>query len=104
MEEKRKHPRLNNAIKVQEMATLKTRWTKNISLGGCLMEKSGESDFLPMASRLTLKLEIPGINEPVVAFGVVMHRGKHREWYGIQFEAVDKRSAYYLERFMGTFL
>ncbi len=39
-----------------------------------------------MASRLTLKFEIPGVKEPVLASGIVKHRGKHREGFGIQFE------------------
>ena len=104
MKENRKYPRLNTAVKVQDFTTFKTGWTKNLSLGGCLIEKSEEFNFLPMASRLTLKFEIPGVNEPVLASGVVRHMGKHREGFGIQFEGVDKKSAYYLGRFMGNFL
>jgi len=82
---------------------LKTGWTKNLSQGGCLIEKSGDFDFLPMASRLTLKLEIPGVNEPIMVQGIVRQRGKHREGFGIQFEAVDKRSASHIERFLEIF-
>ena len=104
MEEKRSYPRFNTAVKVQDLTTHKTRWIKNLSLGGCLMEKAEEADFLPMASNLVLKLEIPGANEPVVAFGKVRHGGKSKEGYGIQFKEVHKQTAYYIERFMGVFL
>ena len=44
MEEKRNYPRFSTAVKVQDLTTHKTRWTKNLSLGGCLMEKSEESE------------------------------------------------------------
>jgi hypothetical protein len=104
MKEKRRYPRLNTAIKVRDLVTQKTGWTKNLSLGGCLIDESEEFDFLPSASQLTLKLELPKVNELIVVYGKVRHRGKHREGFGIQFEAVDNRSAYYIERFMGTFL
>ena len=104
MKEKRKYPRINTTVKVKNVATLKTGWTKNLSLGGCLIKKSEGFDFLPVASRLTLNFEIPGVNDRIVAFGIVRHRGKYGEGFGIQFEAVDKRSAYYIERFLGTFL
>jgi len=104
MREKRKYPRFNTVVKVQDLATLKTGRTKDLSLGGCLIKKSEGFDFLPMASRLTLKFEIPGVNELIVAFGIVRHGGKHGEGFGIQFEAVDKKSAYFIEKFMGTFL
>ena len=104
MLEKRHYPRLSAAVKVQDFTTFKTGWTRNLSLGGCLIERSDEFDFLSMASRLTLKFEIPGVKEPVLASGIVKHRGKHREGFGIQFEAVDKTSAYYLGKFMGSFL
>lgn len=104
MEEKRNYPRFSTAVKVQDLTTHKTRWTKNLSLGGCLMEKSEESDCLPMAANLVLKLEIPGVNEPIVAFGKVRHEGEHKEGYEIQFKEVHKRTAYYIEKFMGVFL
>ena len=68
------------------------------------MEKSEEADFLPMASNLVLKLEIPGGNEPVLVYGKVRHEGEHKEGYGIQFKTVDKKSAYYIEKFIGVFL
>ena len=104
MLEKRQYARLDTAVKVQDFNTSKTGWTKNISLGGCLIEKSHEFDFLSTGSRLTLKFEIPGVSEPVLASGIVRHRGKHGEGFGIQFEAVDKTSAFYLGKFMGSFL
>ncbi len=104
MEEKRSYPRFNTAVKVQDLTTHKTRWTKNLSLGGCLMEKAEEADFLPMASNLVLRLEIPGVNEPVVAYGKVRHEGEHKEGYGIQFQGVHKKTVYYIEKFMGVFL
>ncbi len=104
MKEKRSYPRFDTAIKIQDVDTLKTGWTKNLSQGGCLIEKSEEFDFLPMASRLTFKFELPGVNEPIIVRGIVRQKGKNREEFGIQFEAVDKESAYYIERYIGNFL
>jgi len=104
MKGKRSYPRFNTVVKVQEVATLKTGRTKDLSLGGCLIDKAEGFDFLPMASRISLKLEIPGVGEPVVVHGIVRHRGKYREGFGVQFEVVDKKAAYYIERFIGTFL
>jgi len=104
MKEKRIHPRFDTAIKIQDLITLKTGWTRNLSLGGCLIEKSDEFDFLPMASRLTLTLELPGVNKVLKVKGIVRQRGKYREGFGIQFEALDKESAYYIEKYIGTFL
>jgi len=104
MKEKRSHPRFNTVIKVQDVDTLKTGWTKDLSPGGCLIEKSDEFDFLPMASRLTLKLEIPGVDETITVKGIVRQKGKNREGFGIQFDPVDKRSAFYIERYLGNFL
>ena len=104
MTEKRSYPRLNTAVEVRDYTTFKTRWTKNLSLGGCLIERCEEYDSLSIASQIVLKFEIPGVNEAVLVSGVVKHKGKHREGFGIQFTSVDKKSAYYLGRFMGTFL
>ena len=104
VKEKRSYPRFNTAVEVKDITTFKTRWTKNLSLGGCFIERCDEFDSLSMASWLTLKFEIPGVDEVVLASGMVRHTGKHREGVGIQFASVDKKSAYYLERFMGTFL
>ncbi len=104
MTEKRSYPRLNAAVEVRDYTTFKTRCTKNLSLGGCLIERCDELDLLSMASQIVLKFEIPGVKEAVLASGIVRHTGKHREGFGIQFASVDKKSAYYLERFMGTFL
>ena len=104
MKESRKHPRFDTVIKIHDVTTERARQTKNPSLGGCLIDKSGERDFLPMASRITLRLDIPGADEPVVVHGIVRHRGKYREGFGIQFESIDKKSTYYIERFVGVFL
>ena len=104
MTEKRSYPRLNTTVKVQDFNTLKTRWTKNLSPGGCLIERNDKFDFLSMASQMVLKFEIPGVKESVLVFGIVRHTGKHNEGFGIQFASVDKKFAYYLGRFMGTFL
>jgi hypothetical protein len=104
MTEKRSYPRLNTAVEVRYYTTFKTRCTKNLSLGGCLIERCDELDLLSMASQIVLKFEIPGVKEAVLASGIVRHTGKHREGVGIQFASVDKKSAYYLGRFLGTFL
>ena len=76
MLEKRRYPRLNTAVKVQDFTAFKTGWTGNLSLGGCLIERSDEFDFLSMPSRLTLKFEIPGVSEPVLASWIVKTQGE----------------------------
>ena len=103
MIEKRNYPRFDSVLQVMELSTLKTGWTTNLSLGGCFIQKSKEFNCLPLASRVTLKFEIPGVNDIVVIFGEVSHRGQQEEGFGIQFKEVDKKSAYYIGRFMGTF-
>ena len=72
----RRYPRLNTVVKVQDFTTFKTGWTRNLSLGGCLIERSDEFDLLSMASRLTLKFEIPGVSEPVLASWIVKTQGE----------------------------
>ena len=104
MLERRNYFRFNAALQVMELSTLKTGLTKNLSLGGCFIEKSKEFNCIPLDSRVTLKFEIPGVNDIVVIFGVVNHHGQHEEGFGVQFKEVDKKSAYYIGRFMGTFL
>jgi hypothetical protein len=103
MEDRRHYPRFNSALQVMELSTLKTGLTTNISLGGCFIEKTKDLSGLPLDSRVTLKFEIPGINDLVVIFGEVSHHGQKDEGFGIKFKEVDKKSAYYLGRYMGTF-
>ena len=102
--EHRNYPRLDTALKVQDLATLKIGLTHNLSLGGCFIKKSSAFDALSIPSRIALKFEIPGITQTVVVFGLVKHKGKHDEGFGIQFQEVHKKSAYYIGRFMGSFL
>ena len=104
MSEKRNYPRFTTAINVLELTTLKTGLTTNISLGGCFIRKSKEFNSVPLDSRLTLKFEIPGVNDIVVVFGLLKHHGEHEEGFGVQFQEVHKKSAYYLGRFIGNFL
>ena len=103
-QEQRNYPRLNTALKVQDLATLKTGLTDNMSMGGCFIAKSPEFDALAIPSRIALKFEIPGINDTVVVFGLVKHVGQHGEGFGIQFQEVHRKSAYYIGNFMGNFL
>lgn len=103
--EKRRFPRLDAVLKVVDFTTFTTGWTRNISLGGCFIERSDAFGSRSMATPLTLKFEIPGVSEPVLASGIIKHRGKKgAEGLGIEFEAVDKTSAFYLAKFMGSFL
>jgi len=104
MLERRDYPRFSTSIKVLELSTVKTGWTTNVSLGGCFIKKSKEFNTVPLTSRLTLKFDIPGVNDLVVVFGKVKHRGEQEEGFGIQFQEVNKKSAYYLGRFIGNFL
>jgi hypothetical protein len=102
--EQRNYPRFKTTVKVQDLATLRTGLTRNLSLGGCFIQKSPQFDSLPIPSRISLKFHIPGITEAVVVFGLVKHAGRHEEGYGIQFKEVHKQSLYYIGRFIGNFL
>ena len=102
--EQRSYPRLNTAVRVQDLATLRTGITRNISLGGCFIDKSPEFASLPIPSRISLKFDLPGITEAVVVFGLVMHDGRQEEGFGIQFKEVHKKSAYFIGKFIGCFL
>jgi len=102
--DQRNYPRFNTAVRVQDLATLRTGLTRNLSLGGCFIQKSPEFDSLPVPSRISLKLDIPGSAEAVVVFGLVKHTGVHDDGYGIQFKEVHKKSAYYIGKFIGSFL
>ena len=103
MADKRKYPRCNTAIEILDEATRRTRQTENISLGGCLLKKSDWNDFFPIGYQLSLKFVIPGLADAMPIRGAVRHRGENGEELGIQFREVDKKSAYYIERFTGTF-
>jgi len=102
--EQRNYPRFNTAIKVEDLATLRTGLTRNLSLGGCFIRKSPDFASLPIPSRISLKFDLPGITEAVVVFGLVKHTGEHEEGFGIQFKEVHKKSAYYIGKFIGSFL
>jgi hypothetical protein len=49
-------------------------------------------------------LDLPRISEAVVVFGLVKHSGTQEEGFGIQFKEVHKKSAYYIGRYIGSFL
>ena len=102
--EQRNYPRLNAAVTVRDLATSRRGVTGNLSLGGCFIRKSPEFASLPIPSRISLHLDLPGITETVVVFGLVIHTGGHEEGFGIQFKEVHKKSAYYIGRFIGSFL
>ena len=90
MKEKRSYPRINAAVEVRDCANFRTWWTRNLSLGGCFIERRDELDSLSIASWLTLKFEIPGVDEVVLASGMVRHTGKHREGVGINLHQLIK--------------
>jgi len=77
--------------------------TKNLSPGDCLIEKSDVFDFLPMAYRLLLKFEIPGISKHSVVCGILKHKGKNRKAFGIQSETIDKKDWLLLRNTYGNF-
>jgi hypothetical protein len=104
MTEKRSHPRFVTSVRVQDVATLCTGLTKNISLGGCLVENTEGFHYLPVNTPLMLKFDIPGIAENIIIPGEIKHWGKEGDAFGVQFKEVDKKSAYYIGRFMGIFL
>jgi hypothetical protein len=102
--EQRNYPRLNTAVTVQDLATSRTGVTANLSLGGCFIRKSPAFALLPIPSRISLQLELPGISETVVVFGMVIHTGGHEEGFGVQFKELHKKSAYCIAKCIGTFL
>jgi hypothetical protein len=102
--EQRNYPRLSTAVTVLDLATSRTGVTGNLSLGGCFILKSPALAPLPIPSRISLQLDLPGISETVVVFGVVLHTGGHEEGFGVQFKELHKKSAYCIGKFIGTFL
>ena len=104
MIEKRSYPRFSTSVRVQDVATLYTGWTINLSLGGCLVDNTEGFHYLPVNTPLMLKFDIPGVAEDIIVSGEIKHWGKKGEGFGVQFKSVDKKSAYYIGRFMGIFL
>lgn len=68
------------------------------------MENAEGFHYLPVNTPLILTFAIPGVSEDIVISGEIKHWGNEGEGFGVQFTEVDKRSAYYLGRFMGIFL
>ncbi len=59
--------------------------TKNISIGGCFVEKSEDSYLLPIDSTIPLFLEIPGGYAYIEIYGGIKHHGHAGNGMGIQF-------------------
>lgn len=95
---------MNTAVTAQNLLTAAAGETCNLSLGGCFIRTSPAFAALPIPSRLSLQFHLPGIAEPAVVFGEVIHTGRHDEGFGVQFKVVHKKAAWYIETYIGTFL
>ena len=63
MPEWRSHPRLPFGMKIVNTNSSEVGMIRDISLGGCFINRSENFDLLPVHSRLPLVLEIPGEDE-----------------------------------------
>jgi len=89
MLEKRKEQRIELGIRIASKDNLIRGYTKNLSLGGCFIEKSEDFFLLPIGSRISFSLEIPGEYAYIEFDGVVRHHGKEGDGMGICFEKMN---------------
>jgi hypothetical protein len=86
MVKKRKHQRVKVEIRAASKDNRSRGFTRNVSAGGCFVEKSEDCNLLPIGSKVPLFLEIPGEYAYIEIDGIVKHHGKKKEGMGICFE------------------
>ena len=108
MVEWRVHPRLEFGIKVVNRNSGEVAVMKNISVGGCFINKSQGFNLLPMNNRVPLAFEIPGEDEYkdiyIEVEGKVVHHGKAGEGMGINFMMIESSVANVINSFVKAYL
>ena len=107
MPEGRSHPRLPFDMKIVNKNSSEVGMIRDISLGGCFINRSEKFDLLPVHSRVPLILEIPGEGEPedvhIEVVGKVIHHGKAGEGMGISFLMIAFSDANVINSFVQAY-
>lgn len=108
MPEWRSHPRLEFGIKVVNRNSGEVGMSRDISVGGCFINKSQGFNLLPLNSRVPLAFEIPGEDEYkdiyIEVEGKVVHHGKAGEGMGINFVMIWSSAANVINNFVKAYL
>jgi hypothetical protein len=108
MAEWRVHPRLEFGIKVVNKSNDETGVMKDISVGGCYINKSEGFSLLPINTRVPLAFEIPGEDEYediyIEVDGKVVYHGKAGEGMGINFIMMESTAANVINGFVKAYL
>jgi len=86
---RRNYQRLEIGVRCASQDPLIRGFTRNLSVGGCFIEKSEEYTLLPIGSLISFALEIPGDYAYMEIAGVVRHHGKGEEGMGICFTTTN---------------
>lgn len=89
MLEKRKHQRIELGIRFASKDNRIRGSTRDISVGGCFIAKSENFCLLPIGSRISFFLEIPGDYAYLEIDGAVRHHGKEGDGMGVCFETTN---------------
>lgn len=108
MTEWRAHPRLEFGIKVVNRNNGEVAVVKDISVGGCFINKSQGFNLLPINGRIPLAFEIPGEDEYediyIEVEGKVVHHGKAGEGMGVNFIMIGSSVANVINSFVRAYL
>ena len=100
MSAKRKHQRVKIAIRVASKDNRFRGLTRNVSSGGCFIEKSSDFNLLPIGSKVPLFLEIPGEYAYIEIDGMVIHHGKEADGMGVCFESTNRGVQSLIDQFL----
>jgi len=100
MAKKRKHERVKIEIRVASKDHCSKGFTRDVSVGGCFIEKSDDFNLLPIGSKVPLFLEIPGEYAYIEINGVVKHHGKEEGGMGIYFESTNRGIQSLIDKFL----
>jgi len=108
MTEWRAHPRLEFGLKVVNKNNDEVGKMRDISVGGCFIEKSQGFNLLPVDVRIPLAFEIPGEDEYEDVYleveGKIVHHGKAGEGMGINFMMIESSVANVINGFVKAYL
>jgi len=107
MPEWRSHPRLAFDMKIVNKNSSEVGMMKDLSVGGCFINRSEKFGVLPVHTRVPLVLEIPGENEQeevhIEVEGNVIHHGKAGEGMGINFVMIAFSDANVINSFVKAY-
>ena len=103
MAKKRKHKRVTIGIRVAGKDTRIIGLTRNLSAGGCFIEKSVDCNLLPIGKTLPFFLEIPGDYAYIEIDGVVKHHGRGEDGMGICFDTTNRGIQSLIDQFLDNY-